>query len=583
MKRVFGIILTAVMLLLLVGVGVFSVVGASSPAVVRLTVLSDVHFVTQERFTADNYEGYATEDKMEHLSEAVVRTLADEIAESDTRYLLVSGDLTEDGDRASHEALAGVFRQLESRGVNVFVINGNHDVPTNVSSLGYKIAPKEFSEIYSEFGYNEAVSLCPGTLSYSANIGNDYRLIAVDNISYYYNDIADPKPSLSMAHEMWIKEEIKNAKAEGRRPFLMSHIPFKEHFPKLISAFTGNAAYVTMAKEFADMGANFAFTGHLHINDIQEVKSDSENIFYDVAAPSMIHYPCTYREVNLFPNKVDVTTAEIDYVNEEYLSEYSPIAEREALKKGLQSYCVDHLRQALSTVVSGLDSPSGLLGSLLSGTGDSAEVMQIVATVAKESLYAPLYIEDEDGDTDSIERVMDSYGVDIPKVDYLNVVDISPVYAACVFRDEGKLKDKDTTEIIEPFLYYVLHRLNEVSPEIEDITGVSLNIDVAHLIETGDLECYDSGIVPLVTALLEDEGGVIDMVLPIIKSDFSGVASLQPIIDGLFDGALVGITDYIGTKEIRLHDLIFEGLFLSYAPEVYERAIPGEELTIEYA
>ena len=92
--------------------------------------------------------------------------------------MLITGDLATHGrDYVSeHEAVAAKFRKFEKEtGKQVYVINGNHD-----NAKDMPVDHKKFTEIYHEFGYDEALSTDEGTCSYSANLNDEYTLVALD-------------------------------------------------------------------------------------------------------------------------------------------------------------------------------------------------------------------------------------------------------------------------------------------------------------------------------------------------------------------------------------------------------------------
>ncbi|MFQ8842968.1 MAG: metallophosphoesterase family protein [Clostridium fessum] len=52
----------------------------------------------------------------------------DDMKEEDPDLLILSGDLTLDGEKASHEELAELLEGLSEAGIEVAVIPGNHDI-----------------------------------------------------------------------------------------------------------------------------------------------------------------------------------------------------------------------------------------------------------------------------------------------------------------------------------------------------------------------------------------------------------------------------------------------------------------------
>ena len=68
---------------------------AKGPTVI---VASDIHVVATNTMTEELYYSYSEAEKAKQVSEAVFRTLGDDIAKRGAEYLLISGDLTQYGD-----------------------------------------------------------------------------------------------------------------------------------------------------------------------------------------------------------------------------------------------------------------------------------------------------------------------------------------------------------------------------------------------------------------------------------------------------------------------------------------------------
>ena len=106
--------------------------------------------------------------------------------------LILSGDLTQNGEKVNHEELAKKLRLLESQGVPVVVIPGNHDInhPSAASFEGTEkkkadnINAEEFYSIYREFGYDEAMDRDENSLSYIYQADERYWLMMLDSCQY---------------------------------------------------------------------------------------------------------------------------------------------------------------------------------------------------------------------------------------------------------------------------------------------------------------------------------------------------------------------------------------------------------------
>ena len=83
---------------------------------VKIAIISDLHVMAPELLVNEGsaFEEYLTRDrKMLRESTEILRTLVDNILEEKPQLTLVTGDLTKDGERASH--LLGACRPRQPR------------------------------------------------------------------------------------------------------------------------------------------------------------------------------------------------------------------------------------------------------------------------------------------------------------------------------------------------------------------------------------------------------------------------------------------------------------------------------------
>ena len=120
--------------------------------------------------------------------------------------LILTGDLTFNGELLSHAALAEKLRAVEAAGVPVYVLPGNHDLdnPNAAAFSGesYRLVPsasaEDFRRIYADFGFDEALGLDGDSLSYSARLNDGTRLLMLD-----FNTAHDPAAFRRRACNGW--------------------------------------------------------------------------------------------------------------------------------------------------------------------------------------------------------------------------------------------------------------------------------------------------------------------------------------------------------------------------------------------
>ena len=352
-RKITAVLLSAIMLFSVFSIGLTSVAENSGDpdevvASLPFAAISDIHYYPQS-YTGDLCEAWqefcATDTKEYEESEALVYSALDSIAlraqEEDIEYLLIPGDLTKDSEYQAHVELAAILENFEKEtGIEVFVINGNHDISVDDACTfengkmeqARSITQAEFREVYKNLGYDHAISeykaadgSSQGGLSYAADLDENYRLIVVDSC-LYDPDTAMKQQTNGMITEetmAWVQQMAGDAYATGRTPLMMIHhsiAPHMELEPSVTFAFC-IADYQWVAESFADAGIHYAFTGHLHTNDIASVTSDNGNTIYDCEVGSLTGYPNYIREMKITTygdgeSDMDYKVLDVDYAHE---------------------------------------------------------------------------------------------------------------------------------------------------------------------------------------------------------------------------------------------------------------------------
>ena len=103
-----------------------------------------VNFVSD----CEDYKTYVGGDpKMLEESGSIADAALQMVREDNPDILLVSGDLTKDGEIQGHRDLAAKFQELEDdTDTEVFVINGNHDLYNYTDACTFENGKKESAE-----------------------------------------------------------------------------------------------------------------------------------------------------------------------------------------------------------------------------------------------------------------------------------------------------------------------------------------------------------------------------------------------------------------------------------------------------
>ena len=322
-----------------------------SPSALKLTVLSDNHLYDPSLGTTGKaFEDYLSSDrKLLGESSAVLESAVNDIKNSDSNIVLLSGDLTKDGELINHQKLANVLKDIEATGKKVYVIDGNHDIlnPNAVRFNGDTstpvdyVTPAQFKDIYADFGYNEAIAKDPNSLSYVVEPANDLRIIAIDSALYDTN-LADHYPktagSLSAERLQWVLDQIQDAKKNNKRIIGMMHHGVVPHFGAQTQFFPEYVLdnWQTVSEQFADAGLNIVFTGHFHAQDAVSKTTSKGNTIYDIETGSLVTYPSPYREVEISDTKMNIHTKNVNQINYNTGDKTFPVYAKGFLEDGMK-------------------------------------------------------------------------------------------------------------------------------------------------------------------------------------------------------------------------------------------------------
>lgn len=295
----------------------------------RIAVMSDLHYLSPDMIadTEDFEHAFNSDRKLLKESSSVLREMLERVRADKPDILLVSGDLTKDGEQECHAALAKQLQQLQQDvpGLKIYVINGNHDI-RNYNAKNFNTAdgkavpatrtePEDFKRIY-DFVYSDPTVIATftpaegnkaGGLSYVARPVEGLTVIAMDTCRYSSDNTSngddehETSGAISADLEKWVIEQTAAAKARGDLVIGLEHHGLVPHFdvqPTILPMYLVNG-YERIAQEYADAGMSVVFTGHMHAVDIAAMTTKAGNTFYDIETGSALTYPCPVRFVDL--------------------------------------------------------------------------------------------------------------------------------------------------------------------------------------------------------------------------------------------------------------------------------------------
>lgn len=299
----------------------------------RIVVATDIHYLSPRLRDGGEIEKYVYENgdgKEIGNMDLILDAFVEDMRKDPPDVLVVTGDLTLNGEKKSHEDLSKIFRKIEKFGVQVIVTPGNHDISNayarefNGDKVDYAdtVSPEEFEVIYEDFGFKDAVKRVEGNLSYLYKVSEDLYIAMVDSV-IYKNNIENGYPAtegvVSQSSKIFLEESGALAKENEADVIVAMHHNMMNHTTFMNAGFTLENAE-EMRLLFRKQGFKVNLSGHIHIQDIHFTEEVT-----DIVTGAMSVYPNKYGTIDYSDGKLEYTTRWVDiegYAKEEGLSEH---------------------------------------------------------------------------------------------------------------------------------------------------------------------------------------------------------------------------------------------------------------------
>ena len=277
---------------------------ASEKESAEIMVASDMHYLAKDltdlqesfQYTVNHGDGKA----MQYIWEITDAFIA-KVKEEHPDIVILSGDLTFNGEKESHKEFAEKLYEIEAAGIPVIVMPGNHDINNplaarftgDTSQQAQSITSQEFEEIYQDFGYNEAVSRDCASLSYVYQINDSTRAMMLDTCQY------EPKNLVGgMVRDDtydWIEEQMEAAYELGMKVIPVSHHNLLDESEVYLQDCT-----IEHSEQLIDQLESWEvplyLSGHLHVQHYKRSSEDSG--IYEIVTGSLSTPPCQYGVLN---------------------------------------------------------------------------------------------------------------------------------------------------------------------------------------------------------------------------------------------------------------------------------------------
>lgn len=283
---------------------------AGSDLRTELIIATDLHYLSPE---LTNHGAFFTslienaDGKTMEYSEEVIEAFVDMVIEKKPEALILTGDLTFNGAKKSHEDLAEKLERVRDAGVQVLILSGNHDLNSSSAASfegdGYRlvegVTPEEFEEIYKNFGFQGACSRDEASLSYMWELKPGLRLVMLD-VNGVEQEGTVPEETLA-----WLEEQLMDAEREHAEVLSFSHQNLLRH-----SMFTEGYVIANSQEVLAlygRYGVSVNFSGHLHIQHMAEQEGLTE-----IATSALSVAPTQYARVVMDGPSLEYHTSSVD-------------------------------------------------------------------------------------------------------------------------------------------------------------------------------------------------------------------------------------------------------------------------------
>ena len=237
----------------------------------------------------------------------LLEAFLDEVIQEKPSALILSGDITMNGERMNHEELARRLKRVQEAGIQVLVIPGNHDINNTDAAvyLGDEKSPapyigaEDFYEIYHEYGYDQSVSRDSSSLSYVYALDKKNWLLMLDSCQYEPENKVEGR--LGESTMEWVDEQLAKAKEQGILVIPVAHhnLLAQSRMYTTQCAMENNGEVIELLQKY---DLPLFFSGHLHVQRIRKHKSepgvpDHSYGIQEIVTDALSIPPCQYGQI----------------------------------------------------------------------------------------------------------------------------------------------------------------------------------------------------------------------------------------------------------------------------------------------
>lgn len=279
----------------------------------KITFIADTHYYSKKLGVSGKAYELRSGSDQKCLAETgeIIDAAFEKIGSSDTDAVFILGDVSNDGEMASHLEFREKLYKLKKK-KPVYIITATHDWCCDENPRRFEgdntyhdvevMKSCDLPDFYRDFGPDRAIDSFItkiGTICYTIQLSDFVRVLCL-NDDKNENDHAGFTPECWQ----WIEKQLENAKKDNCLIIGMEHHLLIPHISPLItggSTCVENREYV--ASRFADSGLKYMFVGHSHIQATDKFTSENGNTITEVNVGSLCGYPAPIVDVTVHENK----------------------------------------------------------------------------------------------------------------------------------------------------------------------------------------------------------------------------------------------------------------------------------------
>ena len=267
----------------------------------RIAVASDLHF-------NPDYRPDGTDEPVQAVySLELADALLWDAKCQDADFILLTGDLCNGGKPHRHEGLTEKLCAAEENGLPVYVVPGNHDLAP--------IKQTDFAAFYADFGYDEAYSRDPASLSYCI-VRDGLMLLMMDTAGYSTGAIDLPgapgydaeNPFFTESTLRWAEEMLRKASEQKLRVLAAGHYNL---LPEISSDPASTGYYLENGSRFAALLRAYHvplyLSGHMHMRAVYQKDGLTE-----LMTEYLLAYPTAYSVLDITEDAITYTPRRVD-------------------------------------------------------------------------------------------------------------------------------------------------------------------------------------------------------------------------------------------------------------------------------